>query len=122
LTSDIAWGLWNRHSAGSLSNINYLFSVAISNMETRQTIDRAMISAGETDISPAPGYTFRAGTDDFVALLGMRGTLDFSTLSIAMIKTLARPVQDRQMSEQQLISSLSTSPNSATIDISMRLL
>jgi hypothetical protein len=52
----------------------------------------------------------------------MCGTLYFSTLSIAMIKTLARHVQDRQMSEQQLISSLSTSPNSATIDISLRLL
>jgi hypothetical protein len=91
-------------------------------MDTRQIVDRAMINADETNILSAPRYMFRAGTDDFVALLGMCGSLDFSTLSIAMMQTLAKDVQDRQMPEPQLISSPITSSNSTTIDTSLRLL
>jgi hypothetical protein len=70
MSSDIAWGLWNRHSGGSLSNINYFFSVTIVNSDTRKIIGRAMRNAGQEYVPKAPGYTFRPGTDDFLALIG----------------------------------------------------
>ncbi|KAH6878348.1 hypothetical protein BKA58DRAFT_452356 [Alternaria rosae] len=69
-SSDIAWGLWNRHSKESLSNINYFFTVAIVNTETRKIISRAMDNAGQKVLPKAPGYTFRAGNENFPALLG----------------------------------------------------
>ncbi|KAI4936586.1 hypothetical protein J4E85_001916 [Alternaria conjuncta] len=66
-SSDIAWGLWNRHCKESLSNINYFFTVAVANPETRKIISRAM---GQNAVPNAPGYTFRAGNENFIALLG----------------------------------------------------
>ncbi|KAI4629998.1 uncharacterized protein J4E87_003185 [Alternaria ethzedia] len=66
-TSDLTWGLWNRHSKESLSNINYFFTVAVVNPETRKIISRAM---GQNAVPKAPGYTFRADNENFIALLG----------------------------------------------------
>lgn len=79
-SSDIAWGLWNRHSKESLSNINYFFTVAIVNTETRKIISRAMDNAGQRILPKAPGYTFRAGNENFLALLGMYTIAVFSDM------------------------------------------
>jgi len=73
--SDITWGLWNRHSKGSLSNINYFFTVAVTNPETRKVISRAM---GQNPVPKAPGYAFRADNENFSALLGMYTIAAFS--------------------------------------------
>ena len=81
-TSDLTWGLWNRHSKESLSNINYFFTVAVVNPETRKIISRAM---GQNAVPKAPGYTFRpenvnfiAQNENFIALLGMYTIAAFS--------------------------------------------
>ncbi|KAI4911999.1 hypothetical protein J4E90_006817 [Alternaria incomplexa] len=76
-SSDIAWGLWNRHCKESLSNINYFFTVAVANPETRKIISRAM---GQNAVPNAPGYTFRAGNENFIALLGMYTIAAFSDM------------------------------------------
>ncbi|KAI4653716.1 hypothetical protein J4E93_001483 [Alternaria ventricosa] len=83
-TSDITWGLWNRHSKESLSNINYFFTVAVANTETRKIISRAM---GQNTVPNAPGYTFRpenvnfiAQNENFIALLGMYTIAAFSDM------------------------------------------
>jgi len=70
-SSDIAWGLWNRDSPGSLSNINYFFSVNIVNDDTIALIHKAMIIGNHGYMPYAPGVTFYPGSDSFAALLGM---------------------------------------------------
>jgi len=77
-SSDIAWGLWNRHSQGSLSNINYFFSSQIVNRETLNIITRAMNNKKQDRLLQAPGYTFKAGTPEFFALIGTCTIRDFS--------------------------------------------
>ncbi|KAI4621131.1 uncharacterized protein J4E87_006759 [Alternaria ethzedia] len=67
-SSDIAWGLWERMSAGNLANINYIFSHRITNEETRAIIARALEGR---EVRPWPGEMFEAGmATEYWALLG----------------------------------------------------
>ncbi|OAL46996.1 hypothetical protein IQ07DRAFT_479568, partial [Pyrenochaeta sp. DS3sAY3a] len=77
-SSDIAWGFWNRVSAGNLGNIHKFMSMHIVNRETQSLILRSVARAGITDLNNIPvwpGLTFNVQTEEFYALLGAPNSL-----------------------------------------------
>jgi hypothetical protein len=73
--SDIAWGFWNRASAGNVANIKYLLVTIIMEQETRDIIRQAheTLTPKRSETAVWPGFDFGMDTPAGQALLGTFG-------------------------------------------------
>ncbi|KAL6706277.1 hypothetical protein ACN47E_005567 [Coniothyrium glycines] len=67
--SDFAWGLWSRVAKAS-NNINAFWSIAITNLDTQRTINRALRARGINAVQEWPGTQFDVGSLEGLAILG----------------------------------------------------
>jgi hypothetical protein len=67
--SDVLWSYWVRENP-DIKNIRYFFMLGISNDQTNQLIASSLQHA-KKQLSPWPGISFSADTDEGHALLGM---------------------------------------------------